>query len=111
MATRSIRQRPAKDEPASLAFASQAVHAGNVADATTGAIRTPILMANSYRLPDAPSLLDWPDSQTLCYTRNSGHDQLCPERKLAAMEHGEDAAVSSTGAASSRSERGGLFLR
>jgi cystathionine beta-lyase/cystathionine gamma-synthase len=75
------------------------VHAGNVVDATTGAIRTPIVMVNSYRLPDDPSSLDWSDSQTLFYTRNSGHNQLWLERKLAAMERGEDAAVFSTGVA------------
>jgi methionine-gamma-lyase len=99
MATMNSQQRPDKDEPASLSFASQAVHAGNVVDATTGAIRTPIVMANSYQLPDDPSSLDWSDSQTLFYTRNSGHNQLCLERKLAAMERGEDAAVFSTGVA------------
>jgi methionine-gamma-lyase len=53
-----MQQRPDKDQPASLAFDSQAVHAGNVIDATTGAIRTPIVMANSYQLPDDPSSLD-----------------------------------------------------
>lgn len=99
MATVNSQQRPDKAEPASLSFASQAVHAGNVIDATTGAIRTPIVMANSYQLPDDPSALDWSDSQTLFYTRNSGHNQLCLERKLAAMERGEDAAVFSTGVA------------
>ena len=99
MATRNIQQRPNKDEPASLSFASQVVHAGNVTDVTTGAIRTPIVMANSYQLPDDPSSLDWSDSQALFYTRNSGHNQLCLERKLAAMERGEDAAVFSTGVA------------
>ncbi|MFM0358496.1 aminotransferase class I/II-fold pyridoxal phosphate-dependent enzyme [Paraburkholderia nemoris] len=99
MATMNSQQRPDKDEPASLSFASQAVHAGNVVDATTGEIRTPIVMANSYQLPDDPSSLDWSDSQTLFYTRNSGHNQLCLERKLAAMERGEDAAVFGTGVA------------
>ena len=50
MATSNFQQRPNKDEPASLSFASQVVHAGNVTDATTGAIRTPIVMANISRL-------------------------------------------------------------
>lgn len=34
------------------------VHRGNRADDTTGAIRTPIVMANSYLLPGAPTTLD-----------------------------------------------------
>lgn len=92
-------QRPDKKQPASLSFDSQAVHAGNSPDATTGAILTPIVMANSYQLPDDPSGLDWSDTQRLFYTRNSGHNQMCLERKLAALERGEDAAVFSTGVA------------
>jgi cystathionine beta-lyase/cystathionine gamma-synthase len=93
------KPRPDKDQPTSLSFDSQAVHSGNLTDATTGAIRTPIVMANSYKLPDDPSSLDWSDSQTLFYTRNSGHNQLCLERKLAVMERAEDAVVFSTGVA------------
>jgi cystathionine beta-lyase/cystathionine gamma-synthase len=93
------KQRPDKTQPATLAFGSQAVHAGNSPDATTGAIVTPIVMSNSYQLPDDPSGMDWSDSQRLFYTRNSGHNQLCLERKLAALEGGEAAAVFSTGVA------------
>jgi len=93
------RQRPDKKRAESLSFASLAVHAGNVPDATTGAILTPIVMSNSYQLPDDPSALDWSDSQTLFYNRNSGHNQLCLERKLAAMERGGEAVVFSTGVA------------
>jgi methionine-gamma-lyase len=93
------QHRPDKKQPESLSFDSQAVHAGNSPDATTGAIVTPIVMSNSYQLPDDPSGLDWSDSQSLFYTRNSGHNQLCLERKLAALERGEAAAVFSTGVA------------
>ncbi|MBL8303003.1 MAG: PLP-dependent transferase, partial [Ideonella sp.] len=91
--------RPDRQHPASLAFDSQAVHAGNIPDATTGAIVTPIVMSNSYQLPDDHSEMDWSDSQRLFYTRNSGHNQMCLERKLAALEGGEAAAVFSTGVA------------
>jgi methionine-gamma-lyase len=96
MTRRNVQQRPDKEAPASLAFDSQAIHAGNVADATTGAIVTPIVMANSYGLPDDPSSLDWSDSQALFYNRNSGHNQLCLERKVAAMER---AAIAHVGGA------------
>ena len=99
MNTKNSTQRPDKEKPETLSFASQAVHAGNVPDATTGAIITPIVMSNSYQLPQDPSALDWSDSQTLFYNRNSGHNQLCLERKLAAMERGAEAAVFSTGVA------------
>ncbi len=93
------QQRPDKQRPESLSFASQAVHAGNVPDATTGAILTPIVMANSYQLGDDASALDWSDAQGLMYTRNSGHNQIGLERKLAAMDPGGEAAVFSTGVA------------
>ncbi|WP_321948248.1 aminotransferase class I/II-fold pyridoxal phosphate-dependent enzyme [Paraburkholderia sp. J10-1] len=99
MTTRDTQRRPDKDDPASLAFDSQAVHGGNLTDTTAGAIRTPIVMANSYRLSDDPTSLDWSDAQTLFYTRNRSYNQLCLERKLAAMERGEDAVVFSTGVA------------
>lgn len=96
---RPDKQRPDKQRPESLSFASQAVHAGNVPDATTGAILTPIVMANSYQLGDDASALDWSDAQGLMYTRNSGYNQLGLERKLAAMDPGGEAAVFSTGVA------------
>lgn len=92
-------QRPDRTVPQSLAFSSQAVHAGNVVDKTSGAIITPIVMSNSYALPADPSSLDWSDSQALFYTRNSGHNQLGLECKLAALERGQDAVVFSTGVA------------
>jgi methionine-gamma-lyase len=58
-----MQRRPDKDQPASLAFHNQTVHAGNLIDATMGgAIRTPIVMANSYRMPDDPLSPDWSDS-------------------------------------------------
>jgi cystathionine beta-lyase/cystathionine gamma-synthase len=93
------QQRPDKKHPEILSFDSQAVHAGNSPDVTTGAIVTPIVMSNSYQLPDDPSGLDWSDSQKLFYTRNSGHNQMCLERKLAALEGGDAAAVFATGVA------------
>jgi methionine-gamma-lyase len=99
MASRNVFQRPDREHPESLSFDSQAVHAGNLTDASTGPIRTPIVMANSYRLPDDPTSLDWSDSQTLFYTRNLGFNQLCLENKLAATERGEEAVVFGTGVA------------
>ncbi|VVE11012.1 trans-sulfuration enzyme family protein [Pandoraea soli] len=99
MTAKDIQPRPDKAKPETLSFDTQAVHGGNVVDATTGAIRTPIVMANSYALPDDPSSLDWSDSRLLFYNRNLGHNQRCLERKLAGMERGEDAVVFSTGVA------------
>ncbi|MQW87682.1 trans-sulfuration enzyme family protein [Sinorhizobium saheli] len=91
--------RPDKHELSTLSFNTLSVHGGNEIDKTSGAIRTPIVMANSYLLPYDPSTMDWSDTEAPSYTRNSGHNQICLQRKLAAMEGGEDAAVFATGVA------------
>ena len=91
--------RPDKHDPATLAFATQSVHGGNSTDSAGGAIRTPIVMANSYLLSEDPSALDWSDTETLSYTRNSGFNQIGLQTKLAALDRGEDAAVFATGVA------------
>ncbi|OWJ98236.1 cystathionine gamma-lyase [Pseudomonas sp. A46] len=91
--------RPDKSKLETLAVATQAVHGGNVIDVTTGAIRTPLVMANSYLLPEDPSSMDWSSPDGLVYTRNNGHNQVCLEKKLAALEGGEAAAVFATGVA------------
>ena len=60
--------RPDKHDPATLGTDTWAVHGGNQPDRTTGAIRTPIVMADSHRLPCDPATPDDADrdlSQTL----------------------------------------------
>ncbi|WP_120336841.1 trans-sulfuration enzyme family protein [Cryobacterium soli] len=91
--------RPDKHAPQSLAESSRAVHAGNDIDPGTGAVRTPIVMANSYALPDDPSTISWSGTDVPLYTRNSGVNQLGLQRKLALLEHGEDAVALASGVA------------
>jgi cystathionine beta-lyase/cystathionine gamma-synthase len=94
-----MTDRPDKHRPSSLAFASQAVHAGNRVDGGSGAIRTPLVMANSYALPADPSQLSWSGTDVPLYTRNSGATQLALQEKLAALDGGEDAVALATGVA------------
>lgn len=91
--------RPDKDDPSTLSFLTQAVHAGNQIDAGSGAIRTPIVMANSYALPEDPSAVSWSGTDVPLYTRNSGTNQLALQSKLAALDAGEDAVVLASGVA------------
>ena len=91
--------RPDKHDPATLAFATQAVHAGNRIDPGTGAIRTPLVMANSYALPEDPSAIDWSGTGVPLYTRNSGVNQLALQERLASLEGAEDAVALATGVA------------
>ncbi|WP_166983179.1 trans-sulfuration enzyme family protein [Paramicrobacterium fandaimingii] len=91
--------RPDAHDPSTLQFLTQAVHAGNAIDAGSGAIRTPIVMANSYALPDDPSSLSWSNTDTKTYTRNTGTNQEALQSKLATLEGGEDAVVLASGVA------------
>jgi methionine-gamma-lyase len=91
--------RPDKHSPSSLSFRTLAVHGGNAIDAGSGAIRTPIVMANSYALPEDPTNINWSDTGVPLYTRNSGTNQLALQRKLAALEGGEDAVAFASGVA------------
>lgn len=97
--TSSHALRPDKHDHTTLTNDTWAVHGGNRADETTGAIRTPIVMANSYRLPADPTVLAEDDPDLLIYTRESGANQLGLQEKLARAEGGEAAAVFTTGMA------------
>ncbi len=99
MPTTAKSPRPDKHKLSTLSFDSLAVHGGNEIDSGSGAIRTPIVMANSYQLPEDPSTMDWSNTEVRSYTRNSGHNQLGLQSKLAALERGADAAVFATGVA------------
>lgn len=91
--------QPDKHDPSSVAFTTWAVHGGNSIDKGTGAIRTPLIMANSYALPEDPASMDWSATDVLTYTRNGGANQQALERKLVAMEGAEDAVCFATGVA------------
>jgi len=67
-----------------ISFSTKCIHTGNGIDKETGAIRRPITMANSYRLPDDASTLDWSDANQLVYTRNTSANQIYLQEKLAA---------------------------
>jgi len=94
-----VRKRPDKHDPSTIGEATWAVHGGNAIDTATGAIRTPLVMANSYKLPDDPTEFDWSVADRLVYARNGNYNQQQLEIKLAAMEGGEDACVFATGVA------------
>jgi cystathionine beta-lyase/cystathionine gamma-synthase len=80
-------------------LATLAVHAGNAVDAGSGAIRRPLVMANSYALPDDPSEISWSGTDVPLYTRNGGANQKWLEEKLAALEGGTAAVALASGMA------------
>lgn len=90
---------PDKHDAATVSDATWAVHGGNRIDSDSGAVRTPIVMANSYLLPEDPSGMDWSTADRLVYTRNGALNQTALQDKLAALEDGAAAAVFATGVA------------
>lgn len=82
-----------------LGFLTRAVHTGNDVDAETFGIRRPITMANSYLLPEDPSVLNWSEAGGHLYTRNGGANQRYLQEKIASLEGGEDAVVLASGVA------------
>ena len=91
--------RPDKHDPRRLSDLSLAVHGGNGVDEGTGALRTPLVMANSYALPDDPSQISWSSTDGGLYTRNTGANQVALQKKLAALEDGDDAVALASGVA------------
>ena len=93
-----MTSRPDRTDAATLSEASLAVHAGIELDSTR-ALRTPLVMANSFALPDDPSEISWSATAPGLYTRNTGVNQQALERKLAALEGGEEAVALASGVA------------
>ena len=90
--------RPDRHLPRTLCELSLAVHGGVLIDSTK-AIRTSLVMANAYELPEDPSEISWSATDPSLYTRNSGYNQVALEEKLAALEHGEEAVALASGVA------------
>ena len=90
--------RPDRTHPETLHDLSLSVHGGKALDSTM-ALRTPLVMANSYQLPDDPSEISWSATAPGLYTRNTGVNQSALEAKLAALEGGEDAVALASGVA------------
>lgn len=89
---------PDKHDPSTVGEWTWAVHGGNAPDAS-GALRTPLVAANSYVLPDDASQMNWSDPGTLTYARSGHVNQHALEAKLAALDGGEEAVVFASGVA------------
>lgn len=80
-------------------FITKCIHVGNAIDKETGAIRRPLTMANSYRLPEDASTLNWSDPNNVIYTRTTSANQMYLQERLASLEGGEDCVVLASGVA------------
>lgn len=64
-----------------------------------GAVRHPLHMANSYRLPDDLSQVNYSSTDLLMYSRNGNPNQHWLEEKIAALHEADDAIVLGSGVA------------
>ena len=78
-------------------LSTQAVHVGTDYDAETGAVRRPLHMANSYKLPDDLSKVNYSSTDLLFYARNGNANQHWLEEKIAALYGAKDAIVLASG--------------
>ena len=76
-----------KDDYKGYDISTRAVHTGNGYDEGTGAVRRPLHMANSYKLPDDLSQVNYSSTDLLLYARNGNPNQHWLEEKIASM-HG-----------------------
>ena len=86
-----------------LAPATRSIHCGEGVDAETKAIRRPLVLANSYKLPDSLEHLseafDWERPRNFNYPRWGHPNARYLEERLAGLEGGEDCAVFASGVA------------
>ena len=82
---------------AGYGLATQAIHTGTNYDAETGAVRRPLHMANSYKLPDDLSQVNYSSTDLLFYARNGSANQHWLEEKVAALYGAKDAIVLASG--------------
>ena len=78
---------------------TQAIHTGTDYDMETGAVRRPLHMANSYKLPDDLSQVNYSSTDLLMYSRNGNANQHWLEEKIAALYDADDAIVLASGVA------------
>lgn len=76
---------------------TQSVHTGTDYDAETGAIRRPLHMANSFKLPDDLSKVNYSSTDLLMYARNGNPNQHWLEEKVAALHGAKDTVVLASG--------------
>ena len=72
---------------------TQAIHTGTDYDEGTGAVRRPLHMANSYKLPDDLSQVNYSSTDLLMYSRNGNPNQHWLEEKVAALHDADDKTV------------------
>lgn len=86
-----------EDNFRSYDISTRAIHTGNAYDNETGAVRRPLHMANSFKLPDDLSKVNYSSTDLLMYSRNGNPNQQWLEQKVASLHGADDAIVLGSG--------------
>ena len=78
-------------------ISTRAIHTGTDYDKETGAVRRPLHMANSYKLPNDLSKVNYSATDLLMYVRNGNPNQHWLEEKVASLYRADDAIVLASG--------------
>jgi methionine-gamma-lyase len=78
-------------------ISTRAIHTGTDYDKETGAVRRPLHMANSYKLPNDLSKVNYSSTDLLMYVRNGNPNQHWLEEKIASLYRADDAIVLASG--------------
>ncbi len=81
-------------------ISTRAIHTGTDYDKETGAVRRPLHMANSYKLPNDLSKVNYSSTDLLMYVRNGNPNQHWLEEKIASLYRADDAIVLASGVGS-----------
>ena len=96
---RNSKMAKKKDAYKGCDITTRAVHTGTAYDMETGALRRPLHMANSYKLPDDLSQVNYSSTDLLMYARNGNPNQQWLEEKIASMHEADDCIVLGSGVA------------
>ncbi|MCC6102596.1 MAG: PLP-dependent aspartate aminotransferase family protein [Olegusella sp.] len=89
-----------KDRFRDYDISTRAIHTGTDYDKETGAVRRPLHMANSYKLPNDLSKVNYSSTDLLMYVRNGNPNQHWLEEKIASLYRADDAIVLASGVGS-----------
>jgi len=97
----SDRPTPPKETSGDVKFSTLSVHAGEARQKLGDSITDPIFCASTYTFTDTQSIIDFieQDQSREEYGRYGNPGERIVERKLAALEGGEEAVLFSSGMA------------
>ena len=97
----SNSSKPAANKPAATGFSTTSIHAGEERQKPTDSITDPIVCASTYTFRDTQSVIDYIEQKQERgeYGRYGNPNEWVVEKKIAALENGQEAILYSSGMA------------